>query len=124
MSEQTKRQRASIHFMSEFVYCSSTMHYEIRLTLLRGKRRLSANYDFNGGLMYVRSRHPSPCPKYLECAILDRVRELYRAGKLRFYEYDRDQNKRFDELRYHHAPSFEHLIDLKKDEPNGERSRV
>lgn len=109
--------RATVTYVSEHVYCSSTMHYAADVTITRNGRDGYYVYDFNGSLLQASKRgwREQPCPKYLQAAILEKLREIYIKGVVRVYEHDRDENRRYDDLRYHHRPHFEHLIGLRED---------
>lgn len=94
------------------VYCSSTGHYGVDVRIsYRGHNR-KRSYDFNGGFWLPQAYIPATMPKYIERAVDERLRELYTAGKLRFYECDRDGNRRYDDLRYHDPRAFEWQIGL------------
>lgn len=49
-------------------------------------------------------------PNYVYETVERQILDMIRAGKLRFYECDRDGNKRYENLRYHSADSFEWVI--------------
>ncbi len=107
--------RATIHYINERVYCSSTGHYQARVHVDRDGKREHYEYDFDGTLLWKGKRdwRERACPKYLEAAILEKLRELYADGILRVYENDRDGNRRYDDLRYHVPEQFEWLIGLR-----------
>jgi hypothetical protein len=104
--------RATVRYVHEHVYCSSTMHYAADVTLERNGKLAYYMYDFNGSLLRLGKRGYTerPCPKYLEAAILAKLRDAYIQGVVKVYEHDRDGNRRYDGLRYHERGHFENLI--------------
>lgn len=51
-------------------------------------------------------------PAYLTAAVNRQLVEALRAGRIKFFEYDRDKNKRYDNLRYHEPEAVEWLIKI------------
>lgn len=113
------RSRATVTYVSEHIYCSSTMHYGVSITLVRAGKYAYREYDFDGFLLAKGKRGHTqaiPCPKYIETAILERLREMHSDGTLKVYEITQDGERRYNDLRYHHEPHFEHLIGLQPTE--------
>lgn len=49
-------------------------------------------------------------PKYVIDQTCLGLLSLHDKGKLRFYEYDQERNKRFEELRYHEIDAWNWII--------------
>lgn len=83
-------------WVSTLCYVSSSGHYhwDVGYSDTRGKR-YTGSYCYGFGL-YERC-----IPKYLETEIEKRIADMLESGTTKFHEYDRDGNKRFENLRYH-----------------------
>jgi len=82
------------------VYCSSSGHHFISVYYNVGERRWSRRYCIdNDDMLTLVGMYLKAFPAYF-------MREIYRQlidrlPTCRVYEFDRDGEKRYDELRYH-----------------------
>lgn len=83
--------------VSKHVYVTSTGHYEARVMWTGGM----AYYALGMGLLTTTGYTWDRAPKYLVSEAQRLIAEMFRDGSAKFYEYDRDHNKRYDNLRYH-----------------------
>lgn len=80
------------------VYCNSQGHFEFFAYSTAGP---FAVCDSGGGERLGKSGWDLwDVPIYVDNEVRRQVGELARAGKLHFYEHDRDGDKRYDNLRY------------------------
>lgn len=95
------------------VNCSSTGHYSARISYsIMGKYGDAQKYKREW--FYIGTH--STLPQYAQDEIFRILRNLYRAGLLRFYENDQDGNARYEDLRYHEPRHFEYMIDYVREE--------
>ena len=109
--------RYQLSHVSSKVYCSSSGHYgvDVAYNVYDATGRLveteHCTYCPNDeGFWKKKSIVPGSRPKYLVNAIELTLRRKFQAGELRFYEYDKDGNRRWDNFRYHEDHHFAYQI--------------
>ena len=108
--------------VSTSVYCSSSGHHVIKIYGSFGGERFNIDVD-GSGLSYVQKRRANrwgyrpwayvprgKYPAYFYAALADKLATV-TADTWTFYEVDRDGNERYEELRYHHRPAFDGLLE-------------
>lgn len=95
--------------VSTILYCSSDSHHHVHVWFKRrGKRgvnaHISATYCVEFG--WLDNLHPQGnedlrVPAYLRREIKRQLLAHLEAGTVKVHEYDRDGNKRWENLRYH-----------------------
>lgn len=96
--------------VSNAVYCSSSMYYYVDVVLhtSNGKSR-KVNYSISVMDGIGRNGYLN-LPRYVAEMIDVVVLDLYNNNKLTIYEYTRDGDKRYTELRYHNPTWFHYLV--------------
>lgn len=94
------------------VYVSSTGHYTGAVRFVRHGQRFKYDVDLSGGLtVFGRGLNEIKLPKY----VMNRIRELYleafEHGHNQYHEYDREGNKRYEDLRYHSQEAVNWIIE-------------
>ena len=95
------------------LYCTSMCDYFATAIIIGGGRRETREIDLNGlRIMW----HNKPFtykgyPQYVSRSIADQLKQMLDEGELSVYEYDRDGNRRYHDLRYHHPDHLAHVID-------------
>lgn len=90
-------------------YVSSSYHYFTEVT-----------FKENGKLMRMRLcipsdlYQPSALPKYACLEIMRQLRQRVESGQIRFHEFDRDGNKRWEGLKYFDQDA---ILNMVKDWP-------
>jgi hypothetical protein len=104
------------------VNCSSSGDYFIQVHGRIGDERFAIDID-SSGISYFHKRKPNrwgdrswsevPKRKYPDYLYAEVAAALgaVTPEEWSFFEYDRDGNERRDELRYHHRPSFDGLVE-------------
>lgn len=101
------------------VYVSSTSHYFARVrieTWQNGEcvERRSRDYCLGEHTLeavpghYGEVRYPNYVIREINLQLLTKL----ESGELRFFEYDRDRNQRFENLRYHNDDRLEWLKEV------------
>lgn len=110
-----QRTRAKIT-VKPTIYVSSVQDYYCSVVVSRPglipRRGQARTYHINEGT-YARKRAGSgqqPAPAYQRQAILAQLSTMLAQGELRFYEVDRDGQKRWENLRYYDRGEFVRLI--------------
>lgn len=104
-------QRKYTVIVSKDIYCSSTGHYNATCQIV-GKGRDKRTVDLHGLRIM---RHDSPAtykgyPKYVLEDIARQLKEAWDNSEINVYEYTQDDNRRYDNLRYHDAHRLQFLI--------------
>jgi hypothetical protein len=95
------------------VNVTSSYDYDFTVTFLNnttGKRE-SVDYFFG---VYQEWEHRYP--KYFMVGVELVVLDLLESDKAVYYEFDRDRNKRFTDLRYHSVENVQHMIKCLSDQ--------
>lgn len=93
------------------IYCSSSSDHFIAVSFTRSNRfRQQRNFWIDGGTIDGARDPVVNAPKYLITIIERHLLTLLLSGKFKVYEYTRDGDKRYDDLRYHDAEWFGHVI--------------
>lgn len=86
-------------FVTSEVNVSSTGHYSFHVIIVEATRLHRLYYD---GLRSFWTETTDPrFPEYVIRECQYQVMNLLLSDKTRYYEYDRDGNKRYENLRYH-----------------------
>ena len=93
MVKQSKYQDFRVY---NTVYVSSTGHYSFRVSFTENGKKTGRDYDY--GLYYPLRRN---YPRYVTSAVELEIAKLLKSGEAKFYEVDRDGNRRYEGLRYH-----------------------
>jgi len=88
--------------VSNEIYCSSSGHHFIRVSYQVAGERRAGDYCFEVNSLSGKKTPSLILPKYFERDIKRAAHELLTNGKPVYHEYDRDGNKRYEELRYHY----------------------
>lgn len=103
------------------VNCSSTSHHAIAIQLKFGDKWYFLQLS-SAGLTYQHNRRNrfgdrewsnvpyNKFPAYLWASVADELTSI-KSDDWSFYEYDRYGDKRTTDLRYHHRPSFDSLVE-------------
>ena len=81
------------------IYCSSSYDHFIQVQVQRRGKWQQRPYWIEGATLEGMNR----VPNYLYVQIERQLLKLLEDGNATFYEFDRDGNKRFTDLRYHDA---------------------
>jgi len=109
--KQLKR-KYNVKVFSE-VYCSSSGYYVASCLITGGGKRDKRDIDLAGcRIMW----HSQPFtyqgyPAYVTRSIADQLKQMSDEGELSVYEYNRDGDRRYQELRYHVPEHLEYAID-------------
>jgi hypothetical protein len=87
-----------VYVMSE-VNVSSTRHYSFRVTIKEATRLHRVYYD--GSKEFWTERAFPRFPQYVVRECQRQVMSRLLSDETRYFEYDRDRNKRYENLRYH-----------------------
>lgn len=89
--------------VNSLVYVSSSYHHFFSVVIKEHEHRYSRDYSIECG--YFSSKHSVTIelPKYVVREVERLIHEGFKAKRFTYHEYDRDGNKRFDDLRYHDA---------------------
>jgi hypothetical protein len=108
-------------FIFTDVYCSSSGHHVIRMTGFFGGKYFDldiSSSELNQTFQWSnrwgdkewsfvpRNKYPA----YFYAALADKLASI-KPDEWTFHEYDQHGNKRYEELRYHHRPSFDGLLE-------------
>lgn len=93
-------------FVLSEVNVSSTRHYSFRVTIKEATRLHRVYYD---GLKSFWTEKAYPrFPQYVVQECQRQVMSRLLSDDTRYFEYDRDGNKRYEELRYHDPEFVKH----------------
>lgn len=89
--------------VSDEIYCTSTGHYFAKVWISDGATRDKRDIDLDGCRIMWKDKPftYNGYPKYITQAIADGLKEKWDNGELSVYEFDRDGNRRYQQLRYH-----------------------
>lgn len=84
------------------VYVSSSGHYFGKMRYVYNGQRFTRDVDLsNGTVLAMKQPYPISLPKYVMRRVWELYLEAFEKGHNDYYEYDRDGNKRWEELRYY-----------------------
>lgn len=101
---------SSGHYFAEMSYTEVDRDGKIR-------RTWSRDYCVSDDIFLALSPYQDEwsAPKYVYEAVHSQLIDLHEKGKLKFFEYDRDKNKRYENLRYHEPEHWQWLVDHLKE---------
>lgn len=101
----TRKRRYTVRHIADEINVSSSGDYFARIFLTDHDVRVTRDYWINGGSFLALTAQWGDWtpPKYLANEVRKCLGELMQAGKVRYFEYDRDRNKRYADYRYHDA---------------------
>ena len=114
----TRNKRFGMFGVANEINVSSSFNYTVDVWFWEtvkggGAVRKSYWYDPQFGLLSKsKNHHGREVPQYVLDALDEQLRIKWRAGWLRFFEYDRDGCKRYEDLRYHELAQFKAMIGL------------
>jgi hypothetical protein len=88
--------------VSDHVNVSSSFDYHFKVWWKGGHRDYSLGVGFLTNHKYNAYTWEG-APKYLEAEVERQIATMFRDGTAKFYEYDRDGNTRYENLRYYDA---------------------
>lgn len=96
------------------VYCTSQCDYFAKAIIISKDGRETREIDLNGCRVMW---HNKPFtykgyPRYVQRSIAGQLKQMLDEGELSVYEYDRDGNRRYHDLRYHEPAHLTYVIDL------------
>lgn len=98
--------------ISTDVYCSSSGHY-FGTVIIKGKgKRDSRDVDLYD-MRLIHKDKPftyTGYPKYVLRMIAQQFKDHWDNGRIKVYEYTRDETRRYEDLRYHDAHILQRLI--------------
>lgn len=113
----THNKRFALFGAAREVNVSSSFNYTADVWFWEAGVRKSYWYDPQIGLeSKSQNHHGREVPKYVTEAIEAELRRLYQNGEIRFFEYDRDGNKRYENLRYCEPLHFAHYIGIRDEQ--------
>lgn len=87
--------------VSNHIYCSSSMDHFVSVFFLVNGNRVARDYWFEGNhLIQADTPFEYRIPLYFAQEIHAAIVEMLK-GEPKVYEFDRDGNKRYENLRYH-----------------------
>jgi hypothetical protein len=94
------------------IYVSSSMDYFATVVFKDQGKHQSRDYWLGSQQFLGRGDHMewNGAPAYFQNEVKAKLVELLKSGKVKFYEYDRDKNKRYEDLRYHWPGMVDHFI--------------
>lgn len=107
--------------ISNDVYVSSSGHSFIEVHIQRAKPKKSKErykkLCICNGTLEVETkdywRDYTECPRYVLSMIMDELEQI-KDDEWRFYEYDREGNRRYEDLRYADLPNFLYYLNAFK----------
>lgn len=97
--------------LSTDINCSSSGHHSTDLYCsYRDKRCSGWDYDIDTDSIWGTRQPDIVVPKYFRTAIRRELLTILKSGGYRVFEYDRDKNKRYTDLRYHEDGWAVHTI--------------
>jgi hypothetical protein len=95
-----KRAYLNIQVLRE-IYVSSSGHYFGKMRYVHNGQRFTRDVDLNNGtVLALDDVYPVQLPQYVMRRVWELYLEAFEHGHNDYYEYDRDGNKRYDNLRY------------------------
>lgn len=114
--EPMKNKRFTLFGAARDINVSSSGNYTANVWFWEAGERKSYWYDPQIGLESKSQNHfTRNVPKYVIEAVEAELRRLWLNGELRFFEYDRDGNERYADLRYHCPEWFARLIGVESE---------
>lgn len=106
----TERKYTGIRVLHE-VYCSSTSDYTFRCVCNFGRFNYMPELAYPAEIkgkngLWIQWR----APKYVCQEVERQIAEMAETNQFKVYEYDRDRNKRYTDLRYHDPEFFKSWI--------------
>ena len=102
-----KRAYVDIQVFRE-INVSSSGHYFGKMRYVHNGRRITLEVDLsNGVVMGKRNFDAIQLPQYVLRRVWELYLEAFEKGHNRYFEYDRDGNKRYDDLRYYSHESVD-----------------
>lgn len=98
--------------VSKQVYVSSHFDYFVDVTFtVDGRRRGKKSFDMRDGWFLGERLGQWDAPQYVRREVGKQLIAVLRDPETRYYEYDRDGNKRYENLRYWDAESVAQMAD-------------
>ena len=96
------------------VNVSSSADYHFAVLVSHHDKRAKAHWSYCDQELLILQRNGNQkrqyMPKYLQREIYEQALRLLLNGDARFFEYDRDGNQRYSDLRYHDARLVDAMI--------------
>lgn len=113
MTQYTKDPKRKYHVkVYSAVYCTSHTDYFAKAVITGGGKRETRDIDLSGCRIIC---HDAPFtykgyPQYVRRSIISQLKQMSDEGELSVFEHDRDGNRRYHDLRYHHPDYLKSLI--------------
>lgn len=101
--------------LSHYVNVSSSLHYHFDVWFIEWNDTMPErrHYYWSYGDTHLTPRGAQDSravPQYVIAELLRLTQELHQRGELVFFEYDREGNKRYEDLRYHDAERWASMV--------------
>lgn len=81
---------------------SSSFDYFVKVYYKHNGQRMSRDYWITGGaLESLQNTGTVKVPRYVMHEVDAQLLDLMKSGRAKYYEYDRDGHKRYEDLRYY-----------------------
>jgi hypothetical protein len=106
-----ERRYTDVRIVDE-IYVSSSADY-FATVVFKDKGKHQSREYWLAGTFLGRGEHMewNGAPRYFEAEVRHKIGELLKGDKVRFYEYNQDRVKRYENLRYHAPELLQHYIE-------------